>query len=124
MNDSKTGAPVDQMSMLHSLHRRDVLRNAAFGLPGSGMIETGDMGVAPAASGRPALPNSLAKHLTPREQQIVQLILQGYPTKSIADKLCLSRGTIKNYRHRLYDKLDITTEREIFLAFIAASKQR
>ena len=36
----------------------------------------------------------------------------------------LSRGTIKNYRQRLYDKLDITTEREIFLAFIAATKQR
>jgi len=58
------------------------------------------------------------------EQEIVELILQGYPTKSIADKLRLSRGTIKNYRQRLYDKLDITTEREIFLAFIAATKQR
>ena len=53
----------------------------------------------------------------------MELILQGHPTKSIADKLPHSRGPIKNYRQRLYDKLDITTEREIFLAFIAATKQ-
>ena len=34
------------------------------------------------------------------------------------------RGTVKNYRQRLYDKPDIATERKIFLAFIAATKQR
>jgi DNA-binding CsgD family transcriptional regulator len=89
------------------------------------MIDTvEDVAMAPAAPGQPSLPPALAAQLTPREQEIVELILQGHPTKSIADRLRLSRGTIKNYRQRLYDKLDITTEREIFLAFIAASKQR
>jgi DNA-binding CsgD family transcriptional regulator len=105
------------------LHRAPL--SPAFGLAPGGMIDTvEDVGMAPAAPGQPGLPPNLARHLTPREQEIVELILQGYPTKSIADKLRLSRGTIKNYRQRLYDKLDITTEREIFLAFIAATKQR
>ncbi len=105
------------------LHRAPL--PTAFGLAPGGMIDTvEDVGMAPAAPGQPALPPTLAKMLTLREQEIVELILQGHPTKSIADKLRLSRGTIKNYRQRLYDKLDITTEREIFLAFIAATKQR
>jgi DNA-binding CsgD family transcriptional regulator len=105
------------------LHRAPM--PAAFGLAPGGMIDTvEDVAMAPAAPGQPSLPSALAAQLTPREQEIVELILQGHPTKSIAERLRLSRGTIKNYRQRLYDKLDITTEREIFLAFIAASKQR
>jgi DNA-binding CsgD family transcriptional regulator len=105
------------------LHRAPL--PAAFGLAPGGMIDTvEDVAMAPATPGQPGLPAALAARLTPREQEIVELILQGHPTKSIADRLHLSRGTIKNYRQRLYDKLDITTEREIFLAFIDASKQR
>lgn len=56
--------------------------------------------------------------LTPRERDIVGLILQGYPTISIAARLGLSRGTVKNHRRRIYDKLDITSERELFLTYI------
>jgi DNA-binding CsgD family transcriptional regulator len=105
------------------LHRAPL--PAAFGLAPGGMIDTVEaVAMAPAAPGQPSLPAALSARLTAREQEIVELILQGHPTKSIAERLDLSRGTIKNYRQRLYDKLDITTEREIFLAFIAASKQR
>jgi DNA-binding CsgD family transcriptional regulator len=53
--------------------------------------------------------------LTPRERELVALILQGYPTSSIASKLGISPGTVKNHRARIYEKLDITTERELFL---------
>lgn len=60
----------------------------------------------------------LGERLTPREQQIVQLILQGYPTETIARKLGISRGTVKNHRRRLYYKLDITSERELFLRYL------
>lgn len=56
--------------------------------------------------------------LTARELDVVSLILKGYPTLSIAQRLGLSRGTVKNHRRRIYDKLDITTERELFLAYI------
>ena len=59
--------------------------------------------------------------LTPRERQVVELILKGYPTSLIAEKFSLSRGTVKNHRRRIYDKLDITTERELFLMYIEAA---
>lgn len=59
--------------------------------------------------------------LSPRERQIVGLILKGYPTTLIAEKLGLSRGTVKNHRRRIYGKLDITTERELFLMYIEAA---
>ena len=55
--------------------------------------------------------------LTRREQQIVDLILQGYPTDGIARKLGIGRGTVKNHRRRLYLKLDITSERELFVRY-------
>ena len=95
----------------------------AFGLAPGGAIDTVEnIGLAPAEPGQPTLPPALAETLTKREQQIVELMLQGFPTKSIAERLALSRGTVKNYRQRIYEKLDITTEREIFLSFIAASR--
>ncbi len=60
------------------------------------------------------------KHdLTPREQEIVALVFRGYPNDLIAGKLGVSSGTVRNHRHRLYYKLDITTERELFNMFIS-----
>jgi DNA-binding CsgD family transcriptional regulator len=56
--------------------------------------------------------------LTSRERQIVALTLEGHPIASIASRLGLKRGTIKNHRLRLYNKLDITTERELFLTYM------
>jgi DNA-binding CsgD family transcriptional regulator len=48
----------------------------------------------------------------------VALTLEGHPIASIASRLGLKRGTIKNHRLRLYHKLDITTERELFLNYM------
>jgi DNA-binding CsgD family transcriptional regulator len=59
-----------------------------------------------------------APELTPREREIVRLVVEGHPTASIAERLGISRGTVKNHRRRLYDKLDITTERELFLLYV------
>jgi len=53
--------------------------------------------------------------LTQRERQIVTLTLEGHPIAGIAKRLGVRPGTIKNHRMRLYQKLDITTERELFL---------
>ena len=36
----------------------------------------------------------------------------------IASRLRISSGTVRNHRCRLYDKLDITTERELFFLFL------
>jgi len=95
---------------------------AGFGLAPGGWIEMVEpQGRSPRHPDHFALPPELAEKLTPREADIVRLILQGYPSTSIADKLGVSRGTIKNHRLRLYEKLDITTEREIFLRYISAN---
>jgi DNA-binding CsgD family transcriptional regulator len=60
-----------------------------------------------------------ANRLSPRELELVKLMMRGYSTHSIARSLSLTDGTVKNYKHRLYEKLDITSEREIFRCFIA-----
>ena len=56
--------------------------------------------------------------LSARERDIVSLILTGHPTIGIAAKLGLARGTVKNHRRSIYAKLDITTERELFLRYL------
>jgi DNA-binding CsgD family transcriptional regulator len=52
--------------------------------------------------------------LTRREAEIVAFILQGYPSASIAKALGITQGSVKNHKVRLYRKLDITNERELF----------
>lgn len=44
--------------------------------------------------------------LTKREQEIVQHLADGEPTKTIAEKLNLSNGTVRNYVSIVLDKLD------------------
>ena len=41
-----------------------------------------------------------------------------YPNAQIARELGLATGSVRNHRYRLYTKLDITTERELFFLFI------
>ena len=65
----------------------------------------------------PALPVDLWRELSLRERELVQLILAGHPTATIASRLAITVGTVKNHRRRIYEKLDITTERELFLQF-------
>ena len=58
-------------------------------------------------------------NFTDRETDIVRLILIGYPNAHIARELGISAGTVRNHRHRLYYKLDVTTERELFSMFLS-----
>lgn len=58
--------------------------------------------------------------LTPREAEITTLCLRGYPNAAIARALSISRGAVKNHKLRLYRKLDITSERELFSLFYEA----
>lgn len=65
----------------------------------------------------PRIPTDLWPELSDRERELVQLILTGHPTATIAGRLEIAVGTVKNHRRRIYEKLDITTERELFLQF-------
>lgn len=45
--------------------------------------------------------------LTAREKEILQMIAEGYTSKNIATKLCLSSKTIETHRAHIMQKLDI-----------------
>lgn len=66
---------------------------------------------------KPRIPEGLWPELSLRERELVQLILAGHPTANIAERLGITVGTVKNPRRRICEKLDITTERELFLQF-------
>ncbi len=57
--------------------------------------------------------------LTGRQKQIVLLCLQGHHNASIAERLDITVGGVKNHKLRLYEKLDVTTERELVSAILA-----
>ena len=100
------------------LHRATL--PTSFHLAPCGSVDTIEAhGLAPMAPKQLVIPDRLSQLLSRREKDIVGLMLRGYPTKTIAGQLGLSQGTIKNYRRRIYDKLDITTEREVFLSCMA-----
>lgn len=52
--------------------------------------------------------------LTPREAEIVRLVLQGHSTPSAAAYLGISEGTVKVHRHHAYSKLGIASQAELF----------
>ena len=71
-------------------------------------------------SGEQAINRFCEKYaITPREADIFRLALLGFPNSGIASQLDISVGTVKNHRWRLYTKLDITTERELFHLFLS-----
>jgi DNA-binding CsgD family transcriptional regulator len=59
-------------------------------------------------------------YLSPRECEIVRLILKGYTSDSIADMLGISRETVKVYRKRIHSKLSVNSSAELFSLFLEA----
>jgi DNA-binding NarL/FixJ family response regulator len=53
--------------------------------------------------------------LTPREEQVVALVAEGFANKEIAQELALSEHTVKKYLFRIFDKLGISTRVELAL---------
>jgi len=58
--------------------------------------------------------------LTPRECEVVKLVLRGFSTKSISQLLGISPGTVKVHRENIYGKLGISSQAELFNTFIAS----
>ncbi len=56
--------------------------------------------------------------LSGREREIVSMILQGHSTESIALHLDISPGTVKIHRKNIYRKMAISTQAELFAAFM------
>ena len=58
--------------------------------------------------------------LTPRELEVVGLVLRGYSSDAIAEILKIATGTVKTYRRSIYAKLGISSQSELFSMFITS----
>lgn len=59
-----------------------------------------------------------ASPLTPREEQILQLIADGYSTSEVAARLFISGKTVKNHLASIYDKLDARDRTQAVLSAV------
>jgi len=56
--------------------------------------------------------------LTPREGEVVRLLLQGHLSKAIARRLGISPGTARNHLKRIYPKLGVASHSELYALFL------
>lgn len=98
------------LASLHGLHRR-------LSQPARRTRLVARAGLAPVRGTAPS-PRHLWPALTEREGQVIGLILAGHASRDIARKLGISPGTVRNHRLSIYTKLDITSEREVFLSYL------
>ena len=60
------------------------------------------------ASGPAASDTSVTDALSEREREVLRLLARGLPTASIAERLHLSEGTVRNYVSAVLAKLDVS----------------
>ncbi|WOJ92263.1 LuxR C-terminal-related transcriptional regulator [Congregibacter variabilis] len=56
--------------------------------------------------------------LTERETQVINLVLHGHSTKSVAQRLSISVETVKLHRKHAYAKLEVSSQAELFYLFL------
>ncbi len=59
-----------------------------------------------------AAPAEHTEELSPREQEVLDLLSQGFMYKEISDKLGISFETVRTYIRRIYEKLHVRTRTE------------
>ena len=57
-------------------------------------------------------PRSDMERLTPREQEILALLAEGYLYKEIGDRLGVTLNTVKRHLHAIYEKLHVQSRTE------------
>lgn len=60
--------------------------------------------------------------LTPKEQEVLHAVLNGLPSKDIANRLNLSVRTVENHRARIMEKLRVNTAMELMRDFMLPGK--
>jgi DNA-binding CsgD family transcriptional regulator len=58
--------------------------------------------------------------LTAREIDIVELSIKGHSSKSIAQLLAITEGTVINHKRHIYEKLGINSQSQLFHLFLQA----
>ena len=62
--------------------------------------------------------------LTPREYDVVRLLLCGHDTRSVGQKLDIATDTVKLHRRHAYAKLEVRNQNELFNAFLTWASAR
>jgi len=70
------------------------------------VVQSFQASAAAAVSGKPT------EELSPREQEVLDLLSQGFMYKEISDKLGISFETVRTYIRRIYEKLHVRTRTE------------
>jgi DNA-binding CsgD family transcriptional regulator len=70
--------------------------------------------------GRVLTEAALFQSITPRERLVCIGILTGHTSESIARNLSISVNSVLTYRKRLYEKLEISSQNELFVRIIDA----
>jgi DNA-binding CsgD family transcriptional regulator len=78
----------------------------------------------PIAADEPILASAFNRfgggRLTPREAEIVELVLKGNSSEAIGKKLGIATGTVRIHRKNIYMKLGISSQGELFSRFVAS----
>jgi DNA-binding NarL/FixJ family response regulator len=51
----------------------------------------------------------VARRLTAREMQVLEMVVGGIRTREAADRLCVSEGTLKVHLHHIYQKMQVSS---------------
>ena len=62
--------------------------------------------------------------LSEREREVAWLILRGHGSPEIAQELGITQGTVKNHRKRLYARLNISSQAELFRQFMLFQQRK
>lgn len=65
-----------------------------------------------------------ADRVTSRERRVLQLVLRGHSSESIAEHLAISLATVKSHRKNAYEKLGISTQAELLSLFLDFVRNR
>ena len=59
-----------------------------------------------------------ASFLSPREKDVLELMLRGYGTDISAQRLGIALETVRRHRKSIYRKLDVSSQTDLFSLFI------
>jgi DNA-binding CsgD family transcriptional regulator len=62
--------------------------------------------------------------LTPAQQRVTELVLRGFSTRQIVERLCLSPHTVQEHVRASYDKVGVSSRRELVSVLLRGSASR
>ena len=80
--------------------------------------------VADSVGAEASVPQDVKDQLTPRERQVLALIVRGYSNAGIAAALVIEPKTVKNHINRVYGKLELNNRYEAITAVLGQRREQ